>query len=50
MAASIGVAQSTVSDWIAGKKPISPDSINLIAAKEGIRPGDLFEEIYPLKE
>jgi len=47
MAESIGVSQATVSDWINGKKPMSPDHINVVAMKEGVRPGDLFEEIYP---
>ncbi|MGZ3763001.1 MAG: helix-turn-helix domain-containing protein [Mucilaginibacter sp.] len=47
MAKGIGVSQATVSDWLNENKPMSPDSINLVAKKEGIRPGDLFEEIYP---
>lgn len=50
MAEEFGLAQSTISDWLGGKKPLSPESINLVAEREGIRPGDLFEEVYPLNK
>jgi len=47
MAADLGLSQATVSDWLNGNKPLSPDSINLVAKKCDVKPGDLFEEVYP---
>lgn len=47
MADSLGFAQATVCEWLTGKKLVSPNSINVIATKEGINPGEFFMDTYP---
>jgi len=47
MAESLGLSQSTVSDWMTGAKPMSPKSINAVAKKIGVDRGELFKEVYP---
>lgn len=46
-ALALGVSTSIYSEWVHGIKSPSPTKINVIAGIEGIKPGDLFEIIYP---
>jgi len=47
MAEGLGFPEATVSDWMRGAKPMSPKSINDVAAQTGFDRGELFKEQYP---